>query len=43
MLLEGLNDKQLEAVKATEVPLLIIAGACSGKTRILTHRVNDLI
>jgi DNA helicase-2/ATP-dependent DNA helicase PcrA len=41
--LNGLNEKQLEAVLHIKGPLMIIAGAGSGKTKVLTTRVAHLM
>ena len=43
MNLNNLNDRQLEAVKSIGSPILIFAGAGSGKTRVLTYKIAYLI
>ena len=41
--LHGLNEKQIEAVTHKDGPLLVIAGPGTGKTKVITHRIEHLI
>ena len=42
-ILQGLNKSQTEATKVINGPIMVIAGAWSGKTKVLTHRIAYLI